>query len=71
MIEDEGGRSAPVVPLERRLALSVPNAARVAGLPQEAVRRAVDDGSLRHFTLPGSSKRYVRRAELDDWVATL
>lgn len=60
----------PAMPLERRLALSVPNAARVAGLPEEAVRRAVADGSLRCFTV-GSSKRYVRRAELEDWVASL
>lgn len=58
------------VPVERRLTLTIPAAAAVAGLPEKVVRRAVADGSLGSFTI-GSTTRRIKRAELDDWIASL
>lgn len=39
----------PFVPVEHRLALTVPEAAALCGIPEKVVRAAVVHGDLRHF----------------------
>lgn len=59
------------VPLADRMSWTAKSAAKVAGVPPKAVYAAIRDGSLTSFTLPGSGMRRVRRADLEDWLASL
>lgn len=60
----------PFVPVEHRLALTVPEAAALCGIPEKVVRAAVVHGDLRHFE-KGSTTARIRRTDLEDWVALL
>lgn len=64
-------RTAPDIPIQHLIALTIPRAARLSGLPEKAVRHAADTGDLATFTLPPSGVRYVTRRELDDWINSL
>lgn len=52
----------PFVPVEHRLALTVPEAAALCGIPEKVVRAAVVHGDLRHFE-KGSTTARIRRSE--------
>ena len=60
----------PFVPVEHRLALTVPEAAALCGIPEKVVRAAVVHGDLSHFE-KGSTTARIRRSDLEDWVALL
>lgn len=58
------------VPMEHRLAYTLPQAASMTGLPINVIRQNVDTGSLPSFTL-GSTVRHIRRTDLETWLASL
>ena len=58
------------VPLDRRLLLTVPEAAALSGIPLRNLKAAIADGLLPVCTT-GSSRLYVRRADLDKYIQTL
>lgn len=58
------------VPISARLLLTVPEAAALSGIPLRNLKAAIAYGTLTVCTT-GSSRLYVRRTDLDDYVAGL
>lgn len=58
------------VPLAERLVLTVPEAAELSGIPLRNLKAALGDGTLPACTT-GSSRLYIRRADLDKYILTL
>lgn len=56
------------IPLQDRLAVSVPEAGELVGLSSPAVRRLVDQGVLAR--VPHTDRVLIARAELDRWVTS-
>lgn len=56
------------VPVERKLALSVPEVADLIGLSESSVRRLVDSGVL--AKLPDTHRTQILRADLDRWLTS-
>lgn len=54
--------------LADHLSFTVPEAAKVSGIPVQLVRAAVLSGDLESFTVPGSSRQRIRRRELEAWL---
>lgn len=56
------------VPIEQRLALSIPQAGELVGLSARTVRRLVDSGVLAR--VPHTERVLIARAELERWVTS-
>ena len=70
ILEAEAGK----VPVWRKLALTVQEAAELTSIPATRIREAITDGQL-HATVYGGGherrKYVIRRADLDAWVDRL
>ena len=60
----------PEIPIKDKLTLTVPEASARSGIPYKIDNAAVKNGDL-ESCYAGSSTVRIRRADLDDWVATL
>lgn len=58
------------VGLADRLLLTVPEAAELSGIPLRNLKAAISFGELPTCTT-GSSRLYVRRTDLDEYILTL
>lgn len=58
------------VPLAERLVLTVPEAAELSGIPLRNLKAALAGGTLPACTT-GSSRLYIRRTDLDDYIKAL
>lgn len=61
-------RSRHTVPINLRVALTVPEAAAMVGISDTALRRLITKGVL--ATVPHTDRVLIARVELDRWVTS-
>ena len=75
MVPQSDLRDASRVPLQDRLAWTLPQAAAVYGIDYDGLRQAANQGDIDTFRPPSKrgppSRRHIRREEMDRYIRTL